>query len=184
MFQVRSLLFYQHEPSSSSEWFKREGVFLCEKIRRHGVSAVVIITGEAVSADEYLAFTEFFKGQGFRVRRMHVERLNSEAPAAMKKIVCEIAGTVAESTLCLIVSYGKSHALMVIACYLIYSGDSPSSAIRNIKNHIPSFPFNADNAVFLYAFSRYLHESYTAERGGGDTPFHLSDCPERIVPSS
>lgn len=184
MFRVRSLLFYQYEPSSPAEWFEGEGVILCEKIRHQGVSTVVIITGEAVPADEYPAFTEFFKRQGFRVRSIHIERLNRAAPGGMKKIAREIAGAVTESTSCLVVSYGKSLALMVIACYLIYSGDSPSSAIRHIKNHIPSFPFNADNAVFLYAFSRYLHESSAAERGGGATPFPLSDCPNGIVQSS
>lgn len=117
---------------------------------------VFIISAEAVDAEEYLALVKKYEGEGFRVRSIHVGRLDERALPGMRKVAEEIRDRFwAES--CLILSYGRSLAPLIVACYYVLTGSSPSRAVGRIREHDESFVSRADEVAFVFKFKRFMN---------------------------
>jgi hypothetical protein len=124
-------------------------------LREENVARVFLISSEVVDAEGYLSLVKEYESAGFRVRNIHVERLDDGALPGIKKIIDEISGAF-RSESCLILSYGRSLAPLLVACYYVYAGTSPSLAISRVKKLDAGFLTAADEVAFAYRFKRYL----------------------------
>src|SRR4030042_863702 len=103
-----------------------------DRLWQDDVSTVFVISSEVVDADAYLNLVKRYESEGFRVRNIHIERLDDTAIPNMKKIVEEIGETFKRES-CLILSYGRSLAPLAVACYYVAEGSSPSKAISRVR---------------------------------------------------
>lgn len=119
-------------------------------------ATVFIISAEAVDADEYLALVQKYEGEGFRVRSIHVGRLDERALPGMRKVAEEIRDRFRTES-CLILSYGRSLAPLIVACYYVLTGSSPSRAVSRIREHDEGFVSRADEVAFVFKFKRFMN---------------------------
>ncbi len=57
---------------------------------------------------------------------------------------------------CLVVSYGRSLAPLIVTCYHVSTGLSPTRAINRLRRIDRTFPGEADEIAFIYAFKKCL----------------------------
>ncbi|OHD64139.1 MAG: hypothetical protein A2176_00670, partial [Spirochaetes bacterium RBG_13_51_14] len=127
-----------------------------DRLWQDDVSTVFVISSEVVDADAYLNLVKRYESEGFRVRNIHIERLDDTAIPNMKKIVEEIGETFKRES-CLILSYGRSLAPLAVACYYVAEGSSPSKAISRVRKMDSGFVTKTDEVAFIYKFKRFLN---------------------------
>jgi adenylate cyclase len=146
-----------------------------ELLRGEDVETVFIITSDIVDAERYLDLVKGYESEGFRVRNIHVERLDDKAVPAINKIVGEISETFSRES-CLILSYGRSLAPLLVTCYYIHEGESPAKAINRVKRIDAGFIAEEDEIAFVYKYKRFVN----AVKGMLDDDFIF--MPLRIEP--
>ena len=72
-----------------------------------------------MDADSYLDLVKTYESEGFRVRNIHVEKLDDRAVPGIHKIVGEISETFSRQS-CLILSYGRSLTPLLVTCYYLH----------------------------------------------------------------
>jgi adenylate cyclase len=158
------------DPARMSEVISR---IKLERLREEEVSTVFIISSEIVDADAYLNLVKQYESEGLRVRNIHIERLDETAIQGVKKIVEEISKTFRKNS-CLILSYGRSLAPMLVACYYVYDGSSPSMAIGRVRKMDDAFITNTDEVAFVFKFKRAL----SIMKGERDDEYIFKPLPE------
>jgi adenylate cyclase len=147
-----------------------------ERLREEEVSTVFVISSEIVDAESYLGIVKQYESEGFRVRNIHVERLDDSAIQNIKKIVEEISEAFHHES-CLILSYGRSLAPMLVACYYVYDGSSPSAAIIRVRKMDRTFITNADELAFVFKFKRSL----SLIQGAKDDEYIFKPLPDDVL---
>lgn len=137
----------------------RKGMYVSDgaaiNLKQDGIATVFIISSEIADLDAYLELLNHYRKEGFRVRNIHLDNLEDTAIPAVKDIVEEISAAFDRES-CLILSYGRSLAPMVVACYHVYSGASPSRAISRLRKIDEAHIRNTDEIAFIYKFKRFL----------------------------
>lgn len=129
---------------------------LADMMKRQEISSIYIISSEIVDSDEYLGFADSFVQRGFTVRNLHVSRTVFERPSNVMKIVAEISNTFNRES-CLVLSYGDSHALLIVACYYVMGGHTPSRAILRVSRFSPDFSTRVEETACVYLFKKYIN---------------------------
>jgi HAMP domain-containing protein len=127
-----------------------------DRLREEGVNTVFIISSESADTDAYLHLIKKYQREGFQVRNIHLDNLNESAVQGVREIVYEISNTFRKHS-CLILSYGRSLAPMLVACYYVHEGSSPSTAISRVRKMDGSFVTDADEVAFVYKFNREVN---------------------------
>jgi len=125
-------------------------------LRNEDVETVFIISSDVVDAGEYLELVRSYEREGFRVRNIHVERLDDRAVPGVNRIIGEINERFSRES-CLILSYGRSLAPLLVACYYVYEGESPAKAINRVKRIDARFIAGEDEIAFVYKYKRFVN---------------------------
>ncbi|MBN2160040.1 MAG: hypothetical protein JW807_11645 [Spirochaetes bacterium] len=145
------------------------------RLAEEEVATVFIISTDEVDADEYLSIVKHYEDAGFRVRNIHVGRLDERALPGFRKLVEEIRDTFRRES-CLILSYGRSLAPLMVACYYVLSGESPTRAISRIRELDGDFISRSDEVAFVYRFKRFMN----AVRGESDDDYIFQPLPVTV----
>jgi adenylate cyclase len=140
------------DPSRISEIISRTKL---ERLKDEGVTTVFVISSESADTESYLNLIKKYQREGFLVRNNHIDRLDETAVRSVREIVDEISSTFRKKS-CLILSYGRSLAPMLVACYYVHEGASPSMAINRVRKMDDAFVTDADEVAFVYKFKRAL----------------------------
>jgi hypothetical protein len=127
-----------------------------EFLRTEKVETVFIISSDVVNAEEYLELVSAYEAEGFRVRNIHVEKLDDRAVPGINRIIGEIRERFGRES-CLILSYGRSLAPLLVACYYVFEGESPAHAINRVKGIDARFIAGEDEIVFVYKYKRFVN---------------------------
>lgn len=127
-------------------------------LKKEKVATIFIISSGSEKKEEYARLVSRYRDEGFSVRTIHIERINDSTIPQVKHIVEEIKGTFRRES-CMVVSYGRSLAPMIIACYYVCSGTTPSRAITRVRQMDPSFLAGIEEVALVYKFKHYLSAS-------------------------
>ncbi len=127
-----------------------------EFLHNEDVKTIFIITSDVVNAEEYLELVSVYEAEGFHVRNIHVERLDDRAVPAVNRIIAEISDHFSRES-CLILSYGRSLAPLLVACYYVYEGESPARAINRVKRIETRFITGEDEIAFVYKYKQFIN---------------------------
>ncbi len=126
-----------------------------KNLKQEEVGTIFIISSERVRSYEYLKLASRYEDEGFRVRNIQLERLDEKSTPAVKRIVEEIKSAFRQES-CMVISYGRSFAPLIIACYYVFSGATPSKAINRVRNMDSSFLAASDEVAYVYKFKHFL----------------------------
>lgn len=147
-------LFYTlYHPGSPVEADRTD---IAEIMSRQEIRSLFIISSQTVDGDEYLEVLTFFQERGIRVRNLHVSPAVFDRPTNLHKIVAEISETFNQES-CMVLSYGESCALLVIACYYVFAGETPTHAILRVNRFAPGFSSQAGETAHVYLYKQYLN---------------------------
>jgi len=124
-------------------------------MKEFGIGTAFIISSEDVDAGEYLSLVGEFETAGIQVRNIHLSMSVNTLFAAMVKVLDEIVGRFTDEN-CLVLSYGRSLAPLLIACYNVRAGESPSKAINRVREIDASFLREPGEKLFVYTFGKRL----------------------------
>lgn len=126
------------------------------RLKENEVSTIFIISSEIVDGDAYFDLVSRYESEGFTVRNIHLESTDVTAIPNVKKIVEEIVHAYNRQS-CMVIAYGKSLAPLVVACYYVYTGITPSKAISKMRSIDPLFITGENEVSFVYKFKRFLN---------------------------
>lgn len=151
----RRRLFWERYPPANKEEGGGYLEQLMQRVKTDGVGTVFIVSSEDVDAGEYLSLVGKFESRGFRVRNIHLEMPDETLFHGMVKVLDEIIVRFSRES-CLVVSYGRSLAPLLMACYNVRSGESPSKAINRVRKIDASFIRHPEEKSFVYTFGKRI----------------------------
>ncbi len=126
------------------------------RIAEYGVGTVFMISSEDVDADKYLSLVGMLESLGMRVRNIHLSLAEESLFTGMVKVLDEIVGKFTSES-CLVLSYGRSLAPLLVACYNVRAGESPSKAINRVRAIDDACLRNTEEKLFVYTFGKRIH---------------------------
>ena len=152
----RKLLFeyYRNDDSFDPDY---DGSFArkVEKLKENKVTTVFIITSEEISLEPYLKLIKRYEQNGFAVKSINIEALDDEHLPFVKNAVQDINLSF-KSGSCLIVSFGKSVAGPVLACFYIYSGKNLKDVLEKVQSINENLMRKEEETAFVRNFQRYI----------------------------
>lgn len=153
----RKLLF-EYISMDSPSFISTENVISQEKIKKlkqNYVKSVFIITSASVYRDPYIRLIKAYEEAGFTVKSFHIEDLDDEHLNIVRNIVKDINNSLKKGG-CEIVSFGKSYAGTVIACFFVSSGKNSPEAIEKVQNINNNLITGKDEEIFIHQFQRFI----------------------------
>lgn len=144
--------FSADDPESTASFLSASKI---DNLKKENVATIFIISSGNNKKEGYAGLVTRYENEGFRVRNIHIESLNDATIPYVKNIVEEIKSTFRRES-CMVVSYGRSLAPMIIACYYVYSGTTPSRAITRVRQMDDSFLAGIEEVALVYKFKHYL----------------------------
>lgn len=151
----RRLFWERYAPEAAGENV-RDLDALKLRIDEYGVGTVFIISSEDVDAEKYLSLVEMLESLGMRVRNIHLSLSEETLFTGMVKVLDEIVGKFTSES-CLVLSYGRSLAPLLVACYNVRAGESPSKAISRVRAIDNACLRNTEEKLFVYTFGKRMH---------------------------
>ncbi len=131
---------------------------LKHRIDDYGVGTVFIISSEEVDAEKYLFLVGMLESLGMRVRNIHLSLAEESLFTGMVKVLDEIVGRFTSES-CLVLSYGRSLAPLLVACYNVRAGESPSKAINRVRAFDAACLRDAEEKLFVFTFGKRIHST-------------------------
>jgi adenylate cyclase len=151
----RKLLFEHYRGESLQ--LSGDGAFArkIERLKEFKVQTVFIITSEEVSLEPYLALVKHYEESGFIVKSINIEATDHEHLIFVKNAVEDINASFRKGS-CLIVSFGKSVAGAVLACFYVYSGRNLKDALDKVKSLDNKLMQKREEIDFVRDFRKYV----------------------------
>jgi adenylate cyclase len=128
---------------------KRIGV-----LKENKVKTVFIITSDEIVLEPYMKLLKIYEENGFSVTSINIEALDKEHLPFVKNAVEDINASFRKGS-CLIISFGRSVAGALIACFYAYSGRSLSDSLEKVKSINSSLIQSKEEISFIREFRRY-----------------------------
>lgn len=151
-------LYWERYPPSNTGNIEHSLEQLIRHLEEDGVGTVFIVSSEDVDAEEYLSLIGELESRGGRVRNIHLVMQEETLFNGMVKVLDEIVGRFTEES-CLVLSYGSSLAPLLIACYNVRAGETPSKAINKVRKIDPLFLRDPEEKAFVYTFGKRIHSN-------------------------
>jgi adenylate cyclase len=145
--------FSANDPESADSFLSENKI---SNLKKEKVQTIFIISAEKDDTREYASLVSRYENEGFRIRKIHIASFDNSTIPYVKHIVEEIKSTFRRES-CMVVSYGRSLAPMIIACYYVYSGTSPSRAITRVRQMDDYFLAGIEEVALVYKFKHYLN---------------------------
>ncbi len=145
------------DPDAPEDDWKNQLEDMTGRLVRNSVLSVFIVSSMAVDPGRYLALGEAIAGRGMRVRKIHLPRLTSARASSLHKIMLEVTMEYRSGN-CAVISYGASVAPIIAASYYVYSGKSPSLALREAERCFPGLSTRPDDVLMVYSYKKYLND--------------------------
>ncbi len=151
----RQLLF---EYDNGDFFHEEDGKALTEKIGRlkeNKVKTVFIITSEEIALEPYLRLVKLYEENGFNVNSVNIEALDREHLVFVKNAVADINASFRKGN-CLIISFGKSVAGTLLACFYVHSGRSLNDALDKVQMINGKLIQSNEEISFIRNFQKYI----------------------------
>ncbi len=164
-----------NDPGSKTSFLSDDRI---RNLKKEDVATIFIISSENIKTLDYMKLVNYYEAEGFQIRNIHVKSLDDNSIPTVTNIVEEIRGTFRQES-CMVISYGRSLAPLIIACYYVYSDTTPSRAITRVRQMDSSFLVSSEEVAFVYKFKHYL----SAIKGISDDAYILKPLmePEEIT---
>ncbi|MBN2402931.1 MAG: HAMP domain-containing protein [Spirochaetes bacterium] len=126
-----------------------------EKLKENNVKTVFIITSEEVALEPYMALVKLYEESGFIVKSNNIESLDPDHFIFVKNAVEDINASFRKGS-CLIVSFGRSVAGAVLACFYIYSGRTVKDSLEKVRAINDTLLREKEEIGFAREFQNYL----------------------------
>ncbi|MCU0846819.1 MAG: HAMP domain-containing protein [Spirochaetes bacterium] len=103
---------------------------MINRLKGGGIKSVFIISSEPVDTDSYLKIVRGYAASGIKVYNLYLDSISTDHFRSILKTAGEMH-TSAESGGFLMLSYGRSNAAVMLACYYTYEGMPSDEAVRN-----------------------------------------------------
>ncbi len=128
------------------------------RLQYNGIKTVIVQSSIPVEPSIYIRLINEFARLGFEVKTNHLDSLGNDELETIRQQVREIHESLKQGG-CLVISYGRSHALPLISSFFIFSGYSINDAI-DLSNSLNShFRLNELEESFLYSFHEYISDN-------------------------
>ncbi len=134
------------------------------RLKYNGIKTVIVQSSIPVEPSIYIRLINEFARLGFEVKTNHLDSLGNDERETIRQQVREIYESLKQGG-CLVISYGKSHALPLICSFFIFSGYSINDAIDLSNSLNPHFRLNELEESFLYSFYEYISNNKFNGRG-------------------
>ncbi|HQO01813.1 MAG TPA: hypothetical protein PLI62_06055, partial [Spirochaetota bacterium] len=118
------------------------------KLRRDVVRTVFIVTKGVSDSYKYLRFMREFERRGFLVKSIYLPDLSPDRIAYIRNTVEDIVESFRDGST-LVLSYGPGYAGVIIASYVLFSGNSLRNAIKRVRMIHPSLLESEKELNFL-----------------------------------
>lgn len=118
------------------------------KLRRDMVRTVFIVTKGVSDSYKYLRFMREFERRGFLVKSIYLPDLSSDRIAYIRNTVQDIVESFRDGST-LVLSYGPGYAGVIIASYVLFSGNSLRNAVKRVRMIHPSLLESEKELNFL-----------------------------------
>lgn len=127
-------------------------------LRYNNIKTVIIQSSVPVEPSIYIRLINEFARLGFEVKTNHLDSLGDDELDTIRFQVQDIYESLKQGS-CLIISYGKSHALPLICSFFVFSGYSINDAIDLSNRLNPDLTLNELEESFIYSFYKYITEN-------------------------
>ncbi len=128
------------------------------RLRYNNIKTVIIQSSVPVEPSIYIRLINEFARLGFDVKTNHLDSLDHDELDTIRLQVREIHESLKQGS-CLIISYGRSHALPLICSFFIFSGYSIDDAMELSNRLNPHLSLNELEESFLYSFHEYIRNN-------------------------
>ena len=118
------------------------------KLRRDVVRTVFIVTKGVSDSYKYLRFMREFERRGFLVKSIYLPDLSPDRIAYIRNTVEDIVESFRDGST-LVLSYGPGYAGVVIASYVLFSGNSLKNSVKRVRMIHPSLLESEKELNFL-----------------------------------
>ncbi|MFC1670337.1 hypothetical protein ACFL20_08075 [Spirochaetota bacterium] len=133
---------------------------IIEKLNADAVKYIFVVTSniDETDSESYKLLLSNYENEGFKVENIifdlndihnFIDKLNQ-----VKDIITKINSSFIKNN-CLILSYGKSFAGVLIACLFIHNGKDPVDAIKSVKKINDKFITGDYEESFIYDFNKF-----------------------------
>ncbi|HPB80519.1 MAG TPA: hypothetical protein PK200_00645, partial [Spirochaetota bacterium] len=118
------------------------------KLRRDMVRTVFIVTKGVSDSYKYLRFMREFERRGFLVKSIYLPDLSPDRIVFIRNTVQDLVESFRDGST-LVLSYGPGYAGVIIASYVLFSGNSLRNAIKRVRMIHPSLLESEKELNFL-----------------------------------
>lgn len=126
-----------------------------EKLIEKHIKTIFLISSGEVDRDSYLALVSAYQKAGFDIKSYHIDGPDKENISIVRGIIGEITNAFRFGN-CLLLSFGRSMAGAVLACFYVSSGRDPEEAIEKVRSMHKDLAESRGETEFIYNFQRYM----------------------------
>ncbi len=183
----RKLLFDIFDPERGKTFPEESPEFeqKLESIKQSGVAGIFIVSSRVADSYLYLRFLKAFERKGFHVKSVYLRDLDESIIDYIERVIGDMEACFTRGS-CMLVSYGESRALLLMACYLLAAGKTVSEALQRVRIISPKALTEREDLSFLNAFERHLRADVGPLAAPGSVPHEGKEPgePEQASPVS